>query len=213
MNTEEQTPVVEEVTTEAIAAAPAEPEKSLVRSIHDEAMSRLTQEERDTILGQTKGKRPLKMTDVEKRYREQAELVYKERVTDKRGTFGDNLRKLVEDVKRKPSWADMITTETLTAARQDGEVNVVERVVEILQECGHKNPNVLLNSEHIRLAINANSTAQRVLVNAALMLSCADFADTTRDVRYCLTNTGEIQSWFDNLKALVFPRMIEMSII
>jgi len=209
MSTEEQAPIVEEIAIEPDAA----PEQSLVRSIHDEVMTRLTQEERDTILGNTKGKRPLKMTDVDKRYREQAEIVYKLRVTDKRGTFGENLRKLVEDVKRTPTWSEMITKDTLSAPRAEGEINVTEHVIVILGECGHKNPNVLLNSDHIKQSVDANSTAQRVLINAALMLACGDFAGDTRDVRYCLTNSGDIQAWMDNLRSLVFPRMMEMAII
>lgn len=94
---------------------------------------------------------------------------------------------------------------------QEGEIDLVSLVKEILKESGlaMQIQTAYDSNTHIQQAIGKNVEAQRYLLNRywnLQMLSCSDFSF---EERQCLIPNGTIEDWIRLFKAKIIPFCIK----
>lgn len=94
---------------------------------------------------------------------------------------------------------------------QDGDINLVDLVREILRESGlgMAIPEAYDGNTHIQQAINKNMEAQRYLLNRYWNLQLLSCSDISFEERYCLIPNGKIEDWVRLFKAKIIPFCIK----
>lgn len=111
------------------------------------------------------------------------------------------------------SYIDTLQHDTMGRERLPNEIDMIERFHGILSDCGHSNPDVIFDSQHIRDVLGKNSNIQQMNINRFLMFLASDAANETRIERYLLQDNTPVETWLDNLKKVVVPGYIALGIL
>ena len=105
------------------------------------------------------------------------------------------------------SFLSNITRPTLDKPRVEGEIDLVSKIVSLLQAGGLSYANTWTSESEIAEAIDKNSDLQRFLISRNLSFRFHRVNVDSRVPRVCLQAAGPIEEYLENFEAIVVPAL------
>jgi len=103
----------------------------------------------------------------------------------------------------------MITTNVFVEQRQQGDIDLVNEITNVLQQVGHPKPANWIGDHIVQEAINAAPKLQRFLINRFWRIQLGLCVESTTRERYCLVDTGSHEEYLKIFKEAIAPSIVK----